>query len=59
MYRLSNGQECGLGITRASRRSRDVLVFPDRTRAYSITGLFYCSLEIEMFPPLILLPGLE
>ena len=29
MYRLSNGQECGLGITRASRRSRDVLVFPD------------------------------
>ena len=59
MYRLSNRQECGLGNTRASRRSRDVLVFPDRTRAYPITGLCYCSLEIEMFSPLIILPGLE
>ena len=43
--------------------TRDVvetcLYFPDHARVYLITGLFYCSLEIELFFPFNLLPGLE
>ena len=39
------------GNTRTSKRSRNDLVSPDRTRAYLITRLFYYALEIEMFFP--------
>ena len=47
MYRLSNRQS----VVMEMQERQDVLVFPDNTRVYLITGLFYYSSEIEMLFP--------